>query len=60
MSLYGLAPIFGVGIVLLFGIYGGLYSASGGLDVVVVLNILNTAMIFVIMTLAYEYSQRHP
>ena len=55
MSMFGLARIIGFGAILLLAIYGGLLGDSGGLNVVVVFQVLNTAMLFVIMTLAYEW-----
>ena len=55
MSMFGLARVIGFGLLVLLAVYGGLLGDSGGLNVVVVFQVLNTAMIFVMMTLAYEW-----
>jgi hypothetical protein len=59
MTVIGLTRIIGVGVIILVGIYGGLLSGSQGLDVLLVFQVLNAAMLFVIMTLAYEWHTRH-
>jgi hypothetical protein len=58
LSVYGLARILGVGIILLLGIYGGLLSEATGLTTTVVFSVLNTALLFVIMTIMYEWAGR--
>ena len=58
MSLLGIARVIGVGVILLIGVYGGLLSAAGGFDVVMLFTVINTAILFVIMTIAYEWSNR--
>ena len=49
LSVYGLARVLGVGFILLLGIYGGLLSEATGLTPLVVFQLLNTAMLFLIM-----------
>jgi hypothetical protein len=58
MSAMGLMRVIGVGVILLIGVYGGLLSAAGGLDVLILFQVFNTALLFVIMTIAYEWSNR--
>jgi len=53
-----LTRVIGVGLIVLLGIYGGLLSGSAGIDVVVVFQVVNAALLFVIMTLLYEYTGR--
>ena len=60
LSVYGLARVIGVGIIMLLGIYGGLLSEATGLTPLVVLQVLNTAMLFLIMTIMYEWATNHP
>jgi len=58
LTVWGLARVIGVGIILLIGFYGGLLSRVGGLDVLIVFQIINTSLMFVIMTVAYEWLRR--
>ena len=44
----------GVAAIILFGIVGGIASGSAGLDVLLVFQMVNTALLYVIMTLWYE------
>jgi hypothetical protein len=58
LSVYGLARVIGVGFILLLGIYGGLLSQATGLTPLVVFQLLNTAMLFLIVTIMYEWAGR--
>ena len=51
MTGMALTRVIGVGLIILLGIYGGLLSGSAGFDVVVVFQVVNAALLFVIMTL---------
>jgi hypothetical protein len=50
-----LVRVIGVIVILVLGIYGGLVSGSGGLDVLLTLQVANAAMLFVLMTVALEW-----
>jgi hypothetical protein len=50
-----LTRIVGVIVILVLGIYGGLASGSGGLDVLLAFQVANAAMLFVLMTVALEW-----
>jgi hypothetical protein len=51
-----LTRIIGVIVILVIGIYGGLISGSGGLDVLLAFQVANAAMLFVLMTIALEWA----
>ena len=57
MSLLGIARVIGVGVILLIGVYGGLLSPSNGSEVTMLFTVINTSLLFVIMTIAYEWAQ---
>ena len=58
MSGIGITRVVGVAAIIFLGLYGGLASGSAGLDVLLVFQMLNTALLFVIMTVAYELRGR--
>jgi hypothetical protein len=58
MSVMALPRIIGAGLIILVGIYGGLLSGAQGIDVLLVFQVLNAVMHFIIMTLAFEWHAR--
>jgi hypothetical protein len=58
MTGIGITRVVGVAAIIFLGLYGGLASGSAGLDVLLVFQMLNTALLFVIMTVAYELRGR--
>jgi len=58
MSTMGITRVAGAIAIILFGIFGGAASRSAGLDVLFIFQMLNTVLLFIIMTFAYEIRGR--
>ena len=58
MSVYAWVRVVGVAAILLFGLYGMLGSSGGLLAIPLLFQVINTALLFLLVTLMYEFLQR--
>jgi hypothetical protein len=58
MSSLGITRLVGVAAILLFGVLGSVATPFGLLTVAAIIPLLNTALLFVLVTLAYEWMSR--